>query len=241
MSRLEEYRKFFEHYDYLKESRIMASRHLSDDDRKSFVRDVLDCINNGKFSIVDRDVNVEFIIRNKITEPVAIKIIKYYLNTDSVIGVVNNISRNYRGRVNDDLYICELSIDRPKMYIYLKIQYLEGGKMQAISFHDQDEPIFVDYYRAQDYVDNTFNETVADRWKRTFNSKSDIEIVRSSVQRNIVRFEFDDSVYIDYNMKNDIAHSIPKDMGLNYEKMKKSAIWNRNIISFKIITKSYLE
>ncbi len=232
-------RNMEEGYLYLGESRIMARRHLSDDDRKAFVRDVMKCISEGKFSILDRNVNVDFLVRNRITEPVAIKVIKYYLDSESVIGVVKNISRNYRG-MDDDLYICELSIDRPRMYIYLKIQKLEGGRMVAISFHDQDEPIYVDYSLSRDYTDNSFNETAAERWMRSYNSRNpDTPIIRSSVKGNVVRFEFDDNVEVDYTMKNHLAHVIPPDMGVDMEKTRRSAIWEGNIISFRIMTRSY--
>ena len=242
------FNEFIKYY----ESRIMAKRHLSEDDKKSFVRDVKNAYSNNKLDVTRKEKNDEFIEEHHLTyEQVPIVIYKT-LTPDDVVGVVkDNRKRRPFDALNDELYICEVKIPTKKkdpIWIYMKFQYLKNGGVRCESFHDNTEKIFVDYFKAQDYEDNSFMELVGKKWMNKYNTYDTNvnKITKFNVVGNEVTFLFARSLEICSEEENNrtlngVMRSIPSNMGLDGYKMRKDLnhrIEKGNLI-FKIFTRPF--
>ena len=82
------------------ESRIKAYRHASAEEISSVVQHIKDAIKNRKIHLVQRDKNMKFLNKERISIQCAYKVIDRFLVEKSFIGIVED-----RNNDNGELYI----------------------------------------------------------------------------------------------------------------------------------------
>lgn len=175
-----------------RESRVVASRHLSYEEKEAVLDEVKTAIENQNLEILPREKNYNFMRSQGISERDAYSIM-YDMTPDQLIGVLPN-----KNKTNDELYLFSVRLD--KQTIYIKVAF-DGDECKVISFHDQNEKIFLDYRGASDYEDNNFVKIYAGLWKTAFNKRNfnihgqDIKIKSYFVKGDVIHFDFNTEVH----------------------------------------------
>ena len=223
----------------LKESRILATRLVTLEEKKAFCGRLKEAVKNRKFIILQRRSNIDFVLGlrtdfNEIAKIIANKISKYDVRT--------TIKDDKDPEGKDELWVCRLKFPRSMfpeyfvkgnyIYIYLKIKEDED-KMIAISLHECYEEIFVDNSKLDTNPNNSFLRKVADIWVNNYRNATNAynKYVNFTVnedpedQRIIVQFASPVSKYdVDVFLKR-----MPSNMG-----MDKKYVWNHYTIGLPL-------
>lgn len=236
-----------EYSSLLKESRILAKRHLSEEEKDNFAKAVKEAISLGNFNISQRKENIDYIFGRGLNPQQAIILTQKFFNKDSIKAVV--IDNNDPSK---ELWICQLEIStKPqKSYVYLKLKE-EGDNITAISFHDITENIYVSYDQASDYKDGTFAKSVLDSWvlnykekcksKKTFNKIISYKRTKDPKTNIFDRLEITFLYPISPSDFNTFFKAIPRDFGLDIPTIKSNSKIRYKVLKIKLFTKSYLQ
>lgn len=206
--------------DILRETQVMALRHSDKNEVSELVNRIRQSIGNKQLQIIPRDKNLEFIKRDlKTNINGAIDIIGSQLTEKNFVAVLED--RNVDG---GELYLFTLKID--DKYVYLKINIDQSNKVKVVSFHKQNERIYVDYRKSiDDPYDLSFLKVVAKDWSiRYKNRNPKIKLLKYDIDPESITFKFEDNL-TDFE---DLIRSCPRDKDLNINKMKVNIIEEEN-------------
>jgi hypothetical protein len=158
----------------LKESRILATRLVTLEEKKAFCGRLKEAVKNRKFIILQRKENIDFVLGlrtdfNEITKIIA--------NTISEYDVRTTIKDNKDPEGKRELWVCRLKFPRslfPNYYVrgkfiyaYLKVKE-DGDSMIVVSFHECWEEIFVDSSMMSINPNNSFLLKMAGFWTNNY-------------------------------------------------------------------------
>ena len=204
----------------LRETQVMALRHTQNKEVSEIVNRIKQSIGNRTFEIIPRDKNIEFVKRELKTDlRGAVDLIQSRLSEKDFVAILED--RNDDG---NELYLFTLKLDGK--YIYLKISLDFSNKAKAISFHKQNERIYVDYCKSiDDPYDLSFVKIVAKDWSIRYNNRNpETKLLKYDILPDSIIFEFEN------NLTNfeDLIRSCPRDKGLNVFKLKVIPIKEEN-------------
>lgn len=154
----------------LKESRILATRFISLEEKEAFCNRLRDAVKNRKFTILQREGNIDFVLSlrtdfNEIAKIIAKAISKF----DVRATVLDDKDPTGLG----ELWVCRLKIPsymfpnyftrQRFVYAYLKVKE-DRNRMLAVSLHDCTEDIFVDNSKLAANPNNSFLRKIAHIW-----------------------------------------------------------------------------
>ena len=169
------------------ETRVMMSRHISNEEKDSVVEHIKSCIGNHKATILSRPQNVKFFNYTHLDKTDIFNIIFQYLQPKNIIGVIPN--NNYPSQGSPELYLIRMYIK--KYSAYIKVD-LEKDSATFISLHSLTGTLDRDFQQASDYQENNLIKTFVWEWKQKYNEKAPagFEIESSFIHDNYVHFDF---------------------------------------------------
>lgn len=172
----------------LLETRIAASRHLSDEEKEAVVETIKFHIADGKWKIQDKPKNREFKRFSRLSEKEIIDIIYQHISPRNIVAVIPN--RNYPSKGSIELYLLKMYIK--KFSVYVKVDVTDN-KAEFWSIHSLTSSLDRDYQYASDYSENNLPKTFAWEWQQNYNSiaPKGYKIINRFVNDMTVHFDFE--------------------------------------------------
>lgn len=200
--------------EILRETQVMALRHREEGEPENLVNKIKQAIKEGRFEIVPRDKNRDF-LKNKLHTDYrgAIKKVYEQLEPKNFTAVLED-----RNSFGGELYLFTLKLDG-KWYTYMKVAF-EGDKVIAVSFHGQNERTYVDYRKSiDDPYDLSYLKCVAKDWIFRYNNRNpENKMTGFTLAFDSILLEFEQ--FLGKEVISDLVASCPKDKGLNVMKLK---------------------
>ena len=170
------------------ETRIHASRHLSNEEKNAVVDIIKFLIKENKWVIQDKSKNIEFKRVSHLTYEQIIDIIYTYIKPQNIVAVIPN--RNYPKQGSAELYLLKMYIK--KFSVYVKVDVTED-KVEFWSIHSLTSTLDRDYQYASDYSEDNLPKTFANEWVQNYNSiaPKGFKIINKFVNGKTIHFDFE--------------------------------------------------
>lgn len=227
----------------LEETTVSAIRHFTPEEADGVVAQIKRAITSYvNFDIVDRDKNRDFMKAEKLDKNISKQIIMKFLEPSQMVAVLQD-----RNHPDNELYLFSVEVPMPnnkKRYIYLKVSMNKHGKVSAISWHNQNEKIHVDYRKAQDETDSSMILSMGKAWKYLFNkvhnNRNGIKMVTTYADGENITLVFNEPVNDDNDDEIiDVCRSVPKDFGMRFKDVQSNMSFNHGDIVVHVKPRQY--
>ena len=170
------------------ETRIHASRHLSNEEKEAVIDTIKFLIKENKWAIQDKPKNRDFKKVTHLGDRDIIDIIYRFIKPQNIVAVIPN--RNYPRQGSIELYLLKMYIK--KYSVHLKVDVTEN-KVEFWSIHSLNSSLDRDYQYASDYAEDNLPKTFAWEWQNNYNSiaPKGFKIINKFVKDKTIHFDFE--------------------------------------------------
>lgn len=170
------------------ETRIHASRHLSNEEKEAVVDTIKFLISDNKWVIQNKRKNKDFKRETHLQDEEIINIIYKYIKPQNIVAVIPN--RNYPNEGSPELYLLKMFIK--KYSVYVKVDVTEN-KVEFWSIHSLTSTLDRDYQYASDGAEDNLPKVFTKEWEQKYNSiaPKGYKIVNKFVNGKNIHFDFE--------------------------------------------------